>query len=49
MDTAQRLLNEIDLRLPHASLSIDALRSILAEPDPSSIDEALSALPFNYH
>jgi tetratricopeptide (TPR) repeat protein len=48
-ETAKRLLTEAEIKLPAAGPAAAQLRCIAENPDPDKIDQALAALPFNYH
>jgi hypothetical protein len=46
---AEAVLARCKARLPETARAVEVLENILAAPDPSRINEALSALPFYYH
>lgn len=48
VDNARKLLDEARV-LPAADFVIDELTEILTAPEPTAIERALTALPFNYH
>ncbi len=49
LQTALFALADVEEKMPSASENCMILREILNDPYPESIDDALIALPFNYH